>query len=513
MNLTQTETVDLHFYRVGHPANTRHHRFMLAAAALAMFLAAPKMRAENGLTATNVASFGPGISLFSAVQGTDGNFYGAVMQGFVYNQGYQGALLRVTPAGTSTTLLLFNGTNGARPFGSLAQGDDGSFYGVTEQGGAYNQGTVFQATTNGILTTLVSFNITNGASPGSGLVRGSDGNYYGTTASGGANTNINSSGQPGYGTAFRITTNGTLTLLASFDGTNGDSPGWGLTEGQDGNFYGTTTKGGDNGLGTVFRVTTDGTLTMLTSFNGTNGSSPCGGLILGRDGNFYGTTREGGTNTAVNAFGTTGYGTVFRITPDGVLTSLTSFNLADGAHPYGRLVEGTDGAFYGTTYFGGTPFAPRLALGYGTVFRVSTNGTLTRLISLDSGLQGVSPMSGLTQAADGSLYGTTQRSGPNGGGTIFHLVPAVPPRFQTAALTSGTSNMFAFTWTASPGQTYVVQQSPDLSPTNWSTYPTAPSGDIPYSPVTITATNSTMSFSLPTVSSSSRQFYRLQVVP
>ena len=49
-------------------------------------------------------------------------------------------------------------------------------------------------------------------------------------------------------------------------------------------------------MGTVFKVTTNGTLTTLVSFNGTNGAYPHAGLTLGNDGNFYGTTSQGGSN-------------------------------------------------------------------------------------------------------------------------------------------------------------------------------------------------------------------------
>jgi uncharacterized repeat protein (TIGR03803 family) len=104
---------------------------------------------------------------------------------------------------------------------------------------------------------------------------------------------------------FKVTTNGTLTTLVSFNGTNGTASA-ALTLGNDGNFYGTTSKGGSSNGGTVFKMTTNGTLTTLVSFNGTNGTYPQAdaGLTLGNDGNFYGTTATGGSG---------GVGTVFRL--------------------------------------------------------------------------------------------------------------------------------------------------------------------------------------------------------
>jgi uncharacterized repeat protein (TIGR03803 family) len=75
--------------------------------------------------------------------------------------------------------------------------------------------------------------------------------------------------------------------------------------GPDGNLYGTTTGGlFTGGFGTVFRITTNGVFTSLALFQGTNGSDPEGSLAFGTDGNLYGTTSAGGTG---------GGGTIFRI--------------------------------------------------------------------------------------------------------------------------------------------------------------------------------------------------------
>jgi uncharacterized repeat protein (TIGR03803 family) len=161
---------------------------------------------------------------------------------------------------------------------------------------------VFQVTTNGTLTTLVSFDGTNGANPQAALTLGIDGNLYGTTQRGGSS---------GEGTIFQVTTNGTLTTLVSFDGNNGAWPFAGLTLGDDGNFYGTTFYGGSSDDGTVFQVTTNGTLTTLVSFDGNNGANPSAGLTLGNGGHFYGTTTYGGSS---------GYGTVFRLLSPPVIT-------------------------------------------------------------------------------------------------------------------------------------------------------------------------------------------------
>jgi uncharacterized repeat protein (TIGR03803 family) len=156
-----------------------------------------------------------------------------------------------SPAQTFRSLVSFDGSNGAGPtLGSLVQDKDGNLYGTTGRGGAYDDGTVFKITREGRLTTLYSFcsqtDCTDGSLPQAGLVLGADGKLYGTTGAGGVY---------GDGTVFKITREGTLTTLHSFDGTDGSEPDDGLLLGADGKFYGTTLYGGANGYGTVFSLT------------------------------------------------------------------------------------------------------------------------------------------------------------------------------------------------------------------------------------------------------------------
>src|SRR5207249_3429415 len=127
--------------------------------------------------------------------------------------------------------------------------------------------------------------------------------------------------------------------------------------------------GGTNDGGTLFRISTNGVLTTLHYFTGADdGANPSAELVQSSDGNFYGTTSQGGTNG--------GYGTMFRISTNGALTTLYSFTGGnDGADPSTALVQGSDGNFYGTT-FADTPDNGEGSVGYGTVFRISTNGVL-----------------------------------------------------------------------------------------------------------------------------------------
>jgi len=354
---------------------------------------------------------------YELVQSTDGNFYGATYYGGPcldqYGDG-AGTVFKMTPSGTLTTLLSFSGTNGANP-SALVQGTDANLYGTTTYGGnGYNStmnsgaGTVFKMTPTGTLTTLLSFSSTNGANP-SALVQGTDGNLYGTTQTGGASGN---------GTVFKMTTNGTLTLLVSFSGTNGMEP-IALVQGNDGNLYGTTLQGGTSGHGTVFMVSTDFTaFTTLHSFTApsnlppyanSDGAYPAAAMVQGTDGNFYGTTRQGGTS---------GDGTVFKMMTNGTLTTLVSFNNTNGAYPAAALVQGTDGNFYGTTVNGGAD-CDIYGSTCGTVFKITTNGTLTTLVSCNDS-NGAFPYA-LVRGTDGNFYGTTALRGAYGGGTIFKM--------------------------------------------------------------------------------------------
>jgi uncharacterized repeat protein (TIGR03803 family) len=318
-------------------------------------------------------------------------------------------------AGVTFTFLHSFGVwaNGASPNGALIQGSNGDFYGTTPTGGTNGGwGTVFKINASGALTTLYSF--TGGAdgwNPAAPLVQGSDGNFYGTTYSGGS------------GTVFRISPGGALTTLYYFTGgDDGGGPQGALVQGSDGSFYGTTAWGGTgssgrvHGVGTVFRITTNGVLTTLYSFKGPNWAwDPEAGLVQGSDGYFYGTTWGGGTN---------GQGTVFKINSSGAFTILHSFTgVGDGRHPQVALVQGSDGNFYGTTPFGGVD-------DQGTVFKITASGTLTTLYSFTGTNDGGYPYAGLVQGSDGNFYGTTDAdfygSDPSPiapSGTVFQITP------------------------------------------------------------------------------------------
>jgi uncharacterized repeat protein (TIGR03803 family) len=331
------------------------------------------------------------------------------------------------PAQTLTTLYTFCSqsgcTDGYGPGARLVQATNGDLYGTTVYGWATevnNGGTVFKITPDGTLTTLHRFcsqpNCADGNNPSAGLFQAANGDFYGTTYYGGISGN--------YGTVFKITPSGTLTTLYSFcsqtNCTDGQYPNGGLVQATDGDFYGTT-RGGDNKRGTVFKITPTGTLTTLYRFcpqtSCTDGAEPSARLVQATNGDFYGTTYFGG---ALN------HGTVFKITPSGTLTTLYRFcsqtHCADGYHPQAGLVQDTNGDFYGTTNNGGTN-GDR-----GTIFKITPGGTLTTLYSFCSIKQsgcadGYYPQAELVQATDGDLYGTTFFGGAQDHGTVFKITP------------------------------------------------------------------------------------------
>ncbi|HVM50572.1 MAG TPA: choice-of-anchor tandem repeat GloVer-containing protein [Candidatus Acidoferrum sp.] len=360
---------------------------------------------------TTVYSFtggADGANPNALVHASNLSFYGTAQYG---GSNYSGTVFQLSPNGAFSVVYAFTGTNdGATPLAGLMQGPDGNFYGTTYQGGAYDNGTAFSLTPGGVLSNLISLNITNGSFPYCPLTLGPDGYFYGTTYQGGA-------GRSDYvfrpGEVFKVSSGGSLTLVRSFtNGLDGGFPAAGVTLGSDGSLYGMTSQGGARSNGVVYKVTANGLFTTLAVFNKTNGSLPLAELVQDVTGNFYGTTAGGGAY---------GNGTAFRMSPTGVLTTLYSFGGgADGSYPAAALLLGSDGNFYGTTAYGG-------AYGYGTLFRMGPDGTLNTLVAFN-GYAGANPQAVLTQDTDGSLYGTTQNGGANNVGVIFHLGFTGPPQ-------------------------------------------------------------------------------------
>ena len=332
-----------------------------------------------------------------------------------------------------TTLVEFTG-NGATNKGSWPNGlilaSDGYIYGTTERGGANNYGTVFKMAPAGALMTLVEFagNAPANSSgfPTAPLVEGRDGNFYGTTSGGGVDpTGANNLDN---GSIFKLSPAGVLNTLVRFSGngaTNkGATPYAGLVQGPNQEFYGTTFAGGSRmgvpipgfkGFGTIYKISPVGQLITLYDFSAHiakgQGGSPWGGLIIGKDGNFYGTAWSG--------LGVAG--TIFKLTPNGATTTLVKFSGPKPPNKGGgcvaELMQANDGNFYGTTPGGGSG-------NRGTVFKMRPGGAFITLVEFaNDDPRGVDPHAALVEGNDGNLYGTATGGGAHGWGTIFQVAP------------------------------------------------------------------------------------------
>jgi uncharacterized repeat protein (TIGR03803 family) len=451
---------------------------------------------QAGLKITTLFSFNwtnGAVPTGEMVQGADGSLYGVTAEGGSA-AGY-GSIFKISLDGVFTSLVSLADSTGYSPNG-LVLATNGNFYGTAYYGGLFNKGTVFKVTPEGSITLLACFDGTNGCNPASELIEAADGNLYGTTPVGGI------PGDPfgGYGTIFRLTPDGSLITAFLFNADTGFNTWPALTKGQDGNLYGTTGNGGAYtnvfwfGYGTAFRLSLTGGFSKIASFDGTNGMGPKYALVAGKDGNFYGTS-WGGTNLDSDRGP---LGNFFRVTPSGEIKSIFSFNGTNGSLPRGLMLA-RDGNFYGVTGSGGAgftgarPFSP--GGGEGTIFQITTSGVLT---SLHSFTNRVLPLGGLVQASDGNLYGTTRQGGAYGWGTIFRLSVPMPPVLQPV---SSTGSTLAITWTSVSGQTYQVQCSSNIFSASWQ-----PLG----SPVI--ATNGTMTI-LDSIGSAQQKFYRVVMLP
>lgn len=317
--------------------------------------------------------------------------------------------------------------------GRLAQGADGNFYGVTDSGGTNDYGTAFKVTTNGTLTTLYSFTGGNdGGYPVAGLVQAGDGNFYGSTEQDGS----------GYGgTLFRITPGGTLTTLVSFNnGGPACTPEAEMVLDAAGNMWGTTEDAPPEGGGTIFVLTTNDQFNIIFTFPTTDesdlispdGDMPVAALVLGSDGNMYGTAQQGGS--ASQDSDVMGYGTIYGVTLSGfgLLYSFTGGIDSGSSIHDGSQPEAALVQGGDGNFYGttadGGTNVDSYGFGCGTVFKVATNGTLITLHAFTGGSDGMHPVTPLVQGPDGNFYGTTWAEAPTKAGPFFRSRPPARSR-------------------------------------------------------------------------------------
>lgn len=352
------------------------------------------------------------------IEDAKGNLYGTTFMGGGYSTG-NGTVFKLAPDGTYTMLHAFEGGfygDGDYPDAPLVRDSSGNLYGTTEAGGIDGGcnmngcGTIFEIAPDGTETVLYIFQGSDdGASPMAALLPDGKGGFYGTAGSGGANR---------LGTVFQLSSAGTLTTLHAFaGGSDGDFPDAGLIADKSGTMYGTTNRGGgacaDPGCGTVFKITPDGTESVLYAFTGgSDGANPAAGLVRDKKGNLYGTTEFGG---ATGGCGGSGCGTVFELAAGGrfsVLYTLTG--ASDGGQPAADMISDARGNLYGTTLFWG-------ADGYGVVFRLAPDGKEKVLHAFTNGDDGADPWCRLLAVGKDKLIGSTEGGGVNDNGTIFKL--------------------------------------------------------------------------------------------
>jgi uncharacterized repeat protein (TIGR03803 family) len=338
-------------------------------------------------------------------------------------------------AQTFTVLYTFpaGGSQGENPDGTLTMDGAGNLYGTTYFGGKYTNGVVFKLDPSGTETVLV-----NGGPPGGsygafpvyGVVLDDAGNIFGpfqaSPQGGGEIVALNLPKKKGkilydFGTCLN---NCYVPSL----------PEGGLLRDSSGNLYGVTYFGGVkgqglvcemHGCGTVYKLDTSGNFHVLHAFTGgADGAYPYGSLIQDAAGDLYGAALSGGDLSCPQGLGVNGCGTVFKLAPDGTFTVLHTFTGgSDGATPRGALVMDSAGNLYGAAQVGGNTACYN---GCGTLFKIAANGQFKKLYAFNGNSDGGYPNGNLVLDPQGNLYGDAQ--GENGNdsyyGTVFELSSA-----------------------------------------------------------------------------------------
>ena len=274
---------------------------------------------------------------------------------------YSGTIFHLSRKGDYSVVHAFEGgaTGCSQSYAPLVEGPEGSVLGTTAFGGDVGQGCIFQLSKAGAFSVLHSLSGTEGKFPQWGLTRVGHHTYVGTTVQG---------GDANGGTVFRITTSGEFARLYSFEpGVSGVAPSI-LILARDKRLYGAAAQGGPSSGGTIFSMSLAGDVTVLHAFGSVagEGDSPTG-LTEGEDGAFYGSNAN---------FGSDQLGNVFRMTAAGAVTVLHRFSPGsaafpdDGAQPMAPPALAGRRSLYGTTFGGGMS---GITPGYGTIYRLSTD--------------------------------------------------------------------------------------------------------------------------------------------
>jgi len=365
-----------------------------------------------------------------------GNLYGTTaFEGACGNPELCGSVFELSPAsGGGWTETTIHGFTDATLGSPLTMDRAGNLYGVTFSGGSGKSycngtpsgcGTVFELSpsfSGWTLRVLHSFSGSDGAEPEGSLVLDAAGNLYGITNEGGT------ASSPGYGTVYELSPGPSgwshIVLHRFTDGNDGRGPTAGLVMDAAGNLYGTAYAGGADGYGTAYKLTSNGTggfrFNAIHAFaGGEKGANPYAPLLLDAAGNLYGTTRYGGSAAAAcDTPSSTGCGVVFELLESSryaekILRVLQPTE--DGAYPRAGVVADSAGNLFGSTGYG-----QRIT---GSVFELSPteSGYSETVLLTGSTTRGLGGFSlGVILDSEGNLYGP---AGESGASVIFELSP------------------------------------------------------------------------------------------
>ncbi|MCK5823216.1 MAG: T9SS type A sorting domain-containing protein [Bacteroidales bacterium] len=298
-------------------------------------------------------------------------------------------------------------TTGSCPRGSIMQASNGKLYGMTYDGGNNHVGVLFEFNpVNNIYTKKIDFDGTKGRYPGASLIQATNGKLYGMTQGGGINGN---------GVIFEYNFDSNIYVkVTDFDGSQGSDPLGNLLQVSNDKLYGMTAYGGTNDKGVLFEFDiVNNIYKKMFDFDGAKGSYPCGSLIQTSNNKLYGLTSSGGIDDKGVLF-------EYNISTNTYVVKLNFDSITTGCHPYGSLVQASNGKLYGIAFNGA-------ANDYGLLFEydIVTNN-FTKKVIFDKINTGGHSKGSLVQSSNGKLYGMTTYGGDGTVkcGVIFEYDPA-----------------------------------------------------------------------------------------
>ncbi len=297
----------------------------------------------------------------SLMQTTNGKLFGMTSEGGTSNKG---AIFEFDlDSGIYTKRLDITGCSGDTPYSSLIQAPNGKFYGVTINGGTYDEGIFFEYdSVANICIKLNDFWFSEGRNPYGTPTLAANGKIYGTSINGGATAGCGVIYEHNYVT-------GTYTKKMNLVGGQGGCHSFSSLAEANGKLYGMTNYGGLYSDGVIFEYDYNtNTYQKKKDFDNTNGALPHGSLIKASNNKLYGMATYGGLY---------GDGVIFEYDyTSNVLIKLVDFDGMNGKFPFGSLMQASNGKLYGMTKEGG-------AYNQGVVFEYDYSSyTLTTKLNL-----------------------------------------------------------------------------------------------------------------------------------